>query len=520
MMRSAILSSSQFQLHGAALPDRASAMPISSAAFVRTTLALLFVGFAAVFGIVAASVWLAGYTDSRIAILDDEQRIRREVFILIALIQNAEAGQRGYLLTREEPYLAPYQDAVRSIDGVVDSLHALVEDRPNYARAVNQLGRLVADKLTELEETIELMRAGRTGEAMAIIRSDRGKIAMDALRAAAAALVTSTDAVITATALDLRSSANALVIVLSAGGLVTLFVVGGTGWVAWRHTRDLEASRREVLALNTTLEARVRARTEDVARANEEIQRFAYIVSHDLRSPLVNVMGFTSELEAGVATIREYVGGRDDDPDDQLLQAARQAIDSDMPEAIGFIRSSTAKMDNLINAILRLSREGRRSLTAEPIDMRALLVAAADSVRHRIAETGGEIEVGRAIPEIISDRLAVEQIFGNLIDNAVKYLVPDRPGRVVVSAEETPMGIDFIVEDNGRGIAAEDQERVFELFRRAGPQDQPGEGIGLSHVRALVRRLGGTISLRSEVGKGTAFRVRLPRTLPQLRESV
>ena len=495
-------------------------MPISSAAFVRATITLLLVGFLAVLAIVAASVWLARYTDRQIVVLDNEQKLRREAFTLIGLVQSAEAGQRGYLLTREEPYLEPYLHAVRDLDEALDTLHALVEGRPEYAAAVDDLGLLVAGKVAELEESVGLARAGRAGEAMAIMRSDRGRIAMEAIQKAADALVTSTDAVVTATASNVRQNAGALVWMLGAGGLVILFVVGGTSWIAWRYTRDLETARREVMALNATLEARVRERTEDVARANEEIQRFAYIVSHDLRSPLVNVMGFTSELEAGLGMLREYLAAQPAEGSDERLTAVRSAVETEMPEAIGFIRSSTAKMDSLINAILKLSREGRRRLSAERIDMRALLTNAADAVRHQLLEAGGEIEVARAMPEIVSDRLAVEQIFGNLLDNAVKYLEPDRPGRIAVTAEETPMGIDFVVEDNGRGIAAEDQERIYELFRRAGPQDRQGEGIGLSHVRALVRRLGGTIALSSELGKGTSFRVRLPRTLPQLRENV
>ena len=126
---------------------------------------------------------------------------------------------------------------------------------------------------------------------------------------------------------------------------------------------------------------------------------------------------------------------------------------------------------------------------------------------------GGSPSARATGPQEAIDRLSVEQIFGNLIDNAVKYLDPERPGRIVVRAEETPMGIVFEVEDNGRGIDAKDHERVFDLFRRAGSQDRPGEGIGLSHVKALVRRLGGSIFLRSEVGVGTTFVIRLPRVL-------
>jgi signal transduction histidine kinase len=198
---------------------------------------------------------------------------------------------------------------------------------------------------------------------------------------------------------------------------------------------------------------------------------------------------------------------------------ARAAVHQDLPEAIGFIRSSTSKMDGLINAILKLSREGRRVLRPEHIDMAPLLEAAAANVRHRLSEANGELVIGTPMPNVISDRLALEQVFGNLLDNAVKYLDASRPGRVAVRGRPGRGQVVYEVEDNGRGIAPQDQERIFDLFRRAGAQDRPGEGIGLAHVRALVRRLGGEITVESVLGQGTTFRVSLPRDVRPLLEA-
>jgi signal transduction histidine kinase len=109
---------------------------------------------------------------------------------------------------------------------------------------------------------------------------------------------------------------------------------------------------------------------------------------------------------------------------------------------------------------------------------------------------------------------SVEQIFGNLIDNAVKYLDAGRPGRIVVTGEAAPGGwIVYRIADNGRGISDRDHERIFELFRRAGRQDRPGEGLGLAFVRNSVRRLGGDISVESELGKGSTFILKFPTRL-------
>ena len=167
-------------------------------------------------------------------------------------------------------------------------------------------------------------------------------------------------------------------------------------------------------------------------------------------------------------------------------------------------------MDRLIKAILDLSRAGRRDFRPEELDLAGILAQIKDSLAHQMQEVGAEIVI-QPVPSIESDRVAMEQIFSNLLDNAVKYLRPGRPGRIEVTAEEK-IGFAVIrVTDNGRGIDPADRERVFELFRRAGAQDRPGEGIGLAHVRALVRRLGGTIRLDSEPGEGSTFTVILPK---------
>ena len=254
----------------------------------------------------------------------------------------------------------------------------------------------------------------------------------------------------------------------------------------------------------------LRSREADLREANEEIQRFAYIVSHDLRSPLVNIMGFTTELEALRAdTFRRLEALRDAGSDPAERSTDRQLAE-DFDEAIGFIKTSIGKMDRLINAILRLSREGRRDFHPERLDMNALLGGVVGGVAHQAEEAGATVTASR-VPDLISDRLALEQVLSNLVENAIKYLRRGVAGRIEIGGRGLGGSVVYEVRDNGRGIDPRDRERVFELFRRSGVQDRPGEGIGLAHVRALVRRLGGTVTLTSELGQGSTFTVTLPR---------
>ena len=297
------------------------------------------------------------------------------------------------------------------------------------------------------------------------------------------------------------------------GAVLIVSVAALSLWLFWRFVGELNMARAVVERANIDLERRVQERTADLTAANEEVQRFAYIVSHDLRAPLVNVIGYTSELQAAGKAIEKQLVAIEEKAPDKVLPEAVLAVREDMPEAIGFIRTSTEKMDRLINAILKLSREGRRNLSPQTLDMTGLVQAIADSVNHQTEELGAEIVV-EALPEIESDRLMVEQVFGNLIDNAVKYLAPERPGRIVVRGFETDDGLVRLeVSDNGRGVAEKDHERIFELFRRSGKQDRPGEGLGLAFVRNTVRRLGGSISVSSELAEGSTFHVNLPKRL-------
>ena len=191
------------------------------------------------------------------------------------------------------------------------------------------------------------------------------------------------------------------------------------------RTRDLVSARDQLRRLNATLEARVATRTSDLLEANEEIQRFAYIVSHDLRAPLVNILGFTNEIATIHAEIAKRVAAHG--AGESLLP---QAMQEDFDEAIGFVKDSAAKMDRLIGAILRISREGGRVFAPVPLDMVALLHSVAASLRHQCDARGATVSVAPDLPALAADRLAAEQVFTNLLENAVKYLAPVLAGRI------------------------------------------------------------------------------------------
>ncbi len=440
------------------------------------------------------------------------QAARRASRTVLLTVLDAETGQRGFILTARAEFMRPYTEARTRLPEVLEILREAAADDPDIAVRAGRIETLAQAKVDELERTINLARTGRAGEAIQVIRGQRGKILMDQLRDEVAAVDEIQETRLAFARRRSEWASGATVVVNALAAVLILVLAGISLWLIRRYIGEIQQARDQVTKFNEGLEDKVRERTGALSRANEEIQRFAYIVSHDLRAPLVNVMGYTSEIDqAGKAMERQLAAVEKARPallDPEAVIAVRE----DVPEAIGFIRTSTEKMDRLINAILKLSREGRRTLVPEVLDMTRMVQAIADSVRHQTQAADAEIVVER-LPILDSDRLSIEQVFGNLIDNAVKYLEPSRPGRIVVSGIEKPDGIEFRVSDNGRGIAGRDHERIFELFRRSGRQDRAGEGLGLAFVRNSVRRIGGEITVESELGQGSTFILTFPKQL-------
>jgi len=239
-------------------------------------------------------------------------------------------------------------------------------------------------------------------------------------------------------------------------------------------------------------------------QANEEIKQFAYIISHDFRAPLVNLKGFAAELGSALEVVDSTMSTSLPYLDEKQKQDVVTALREDVPEALGFIDSSVTRMDHLISALLKLSRLGRHELHFAPVNMNSLVQTTLETLAHTIEERQVKVTVG-SLPKVVADRTSMEQIMGNILSNAVKYLDPDRPGEIEVTAERGDDETTFLIHDNGRGIAEEDMPKVFAPFRRIGRQDQPGEGMGLPYVQTLVRRHGGRIWCESELELGTTF---------------
>jgi signal transduction histidine kinase len=481
---------------------------------------LLAAGFLVLVAISAASVILVNQAREDYARVVHSAEVENQIATLLLQIRTAESAARGYLLTSEPRFLAEHEAAVASIPADIDKLTRLTADNPVQIENCKQLRAPVQARLDGFSKAIDFVKRNDSAGGIATLRQASASDSVRRIDDVAGAMRAEEDRqfVLRTAAAD-HTQRLASSVTVAGSGLV-IMLAGISIFLVRRSARARDQAEAQLRDSNLNLEVTVDERTADLREANNEIQRFAYIVSHDLRSPLVNIMGFTSELEElrtgifkrivalrrAASTPPAPVGNGEIEP---ALEGEDKELLQDFSEALDFIKSSIAKMDRLISAILNLTREGRREFEPVRIDTRELIEAIVTTVAHQAAEAEAQIRI-EPLPEITSDRLALEQIFSNLIDNALKYLKPGVPGDISIHAR-TKLGFAiFEITDNGRGIDPRDHQRIFDLFRRAGPQDKPGQGIGLAHVRTLVRRLGGTMSVSSELNKGSTFTITLP----------
>ncbi|WP_336360150.1 PAS domain S-box protein [Haladaptatus sp. ZSTT2] len=227
---------------------------------------------------------------------------------------------------------------------------------------------------------------------------------------------------------------------------------------------------------------------EELKESNERLEQFAYIASHDLQEPLRMVSNYLQLIE------RRYSG----------------ALDEDGREFIEFAVDGAERMRTMINDLLRYSRVDTETEPFEPTDSEAVVERVLSNLQMQIEQTGIEVAV-ESLPTVIADRNQLEQVFQNLLSNAIKYRSDEAP-RVEIDVTERETDWLFAISDNGIGIAADRQDRIFEVFRRLHSREEyPGTGIGLALCRKIVERHDGRIWVESTPGEGSTFYFTLPR---------
>jgi light-regulated signal transduction histidine kinase (bacteriophytochrome) len=259
--------------------------------------------------------------------------------------------------------------------------------------------------------------------------------------------------------------------------------------------RDVMYSRLQ--EMNANLETQVDHRSRDLRAANDELQQFAYVASHDLQEPLRTVTSFSQLLEA------RYKGKLGEDAD----------------EFIGYIVNSSRRMTDLINGLLALVRLRREGQPTEPVSFEGMVADAKTCLQGSLRESQAQILVEGRLPALVVDRIQFMQVLENLLSNAIKYR-SERLLLIRVGARQTATEWVFTVADNGRGFDQQYADRIFGLFQRLHVNEVPdGTGMGLSISRKVIERHGGRIWVESVAGVGSTFYFSLPVSLDLTREA-
>jgi signal transduction histidine kinase len=242
---------------------------------------------------------------------------------------------------------------------------------------------------------------------------------------------------------------------------------------------------------------------------NDELASLVHIASHDLRSPLVNIRGFSGELEKSLIELRDLLNAQ------SLSEPVRHRVDAlfrtDVAEAFGFINSGAAKMEAMLNGLLRLSRIGAAPGKPQHLEMGTLLEQVIRQFKYILKAEQITIDVDRDLPGCTGDALLISQVFSNLIDNAIKYRIPSRRLHIRIEGAIVDQGVEYRVIDNGIGIAPEHIQKVFEIFHQLNPSshENDGQGLGLTIVRKIVEIHDGRVWIESSPDVGTTVRIRL-----------
>jgi signal transduction histidine kinase len=405
-------------------------------------------------------------------------------------IKDAEAAQRGFLLTRDSVFLEPFYGAHKKTDILIAELIKLTEDNPRQQKNFKELQQLTELRFSRLERSLSLYQNLSKEELHNRLLT--GKKVMDSIRYKINLMVDAEDDLLKQREkikdenASIAPIAVLLLVILSL--LILLFYFS-------RITRQLSISQEfadELQRKNKELDLK----NQQLEKSNEELNSFNYIASHDLREPLRKIRTYNSISLSDQSKFKENTVK---------------------------IESAINRMQNLLNDLLSYSRISMSERKMEEVNLNEVLVDVIEVMSDQINESGAQFQYNH-LPTIKGIQTQLQQLFENLLSNAIKYRKEDVAPVVKISCElvnknklpepskATQENYYFICfSDNGIGFEQKYAEKVFELFQRLHSRAAySGTGIGLTICRKIVENHQGFITAESEVGKGTDFCIYLP----------
>ncbi len=248
-----------------------------------------------------------------------------------------------------------------------------------------------------------------------------------------------------------------------------------------------------------------------ITEKNKELETYLYVASHDLRTPLVNIQGFSMEFSELANSIKEILF--EENLSETTRKQVEKIIDKKIPDNLKYIFAGVSKMDRLIKGLLQISRTGRVQMRIRQINMNELIKNVLNIFNYQISEINANIIVQK-LPDCFGDYDLLNQLFSNLIGNAIKYRKENEKLEIRISGKEHYQYSIYTISDNGIGIAERHKRKIWEVFFQVNlKQSNEGEGIGLSIVKRIIEKHKGKIHLESQKDVGTTFRIELQKNM-------
>ncbi len=436
-------------------------------------------------------ILLVGYFVSQNIENNTQERLREILLLenelgdLLSAMQDAETGQRGFVITNEEKYLEPYYSSLEKTPDLLKKIENYPNTSDTYKKNVNILKQLIKQKYEKIQTTIYYINNNQPNEAVEVVKTGTGKRTMDEIRVEIAKLREVSYQSLEENKSEINLLNNIVVAIQLFASMAMLFIFYNIYSILRPLINNLVQSNEEL-----------EKRRESLKEKNEQLERFAYIASHDLNEPLRTITSM-------ITILQEDYGDK---------------FDEEATQNFNFITSAAERMKNMIDGILNYSRIGKSS-EVEKIELNVLLYDLQKDISSLIDNKKGRIIYER-LPTIIGFELELRQLFQNLITNALKFSKDNIAPLIEISVEEQLKRWKFSVKDNGIGIPEEHQKKIFGIFAKLHRNSKyEGQGIGLAFCKKIVSLHKGIIGVESKLGVGTTFYFTISKNLTKNRQN-